>query len=69
MPTAAREEVNREVRKFGVAVPRRIEHVRLKALAPHETDCFNAFNTVNRMPVLAEVATCLGTHSVCGQSL
>ena len=55
------EEVNREVRQFGVAVPGGVEHVGLRARTLHETgdwlvltDCSNAFNTVKRKAVLAE---------------
>ena len=47
------EEVNREVRQFGVAVPGGVEHVGLRARTLHErgnwlvlTECSNAFNTV-----------------------
>ena len=55
------EEVNREVREFGVAVPGGVEHVRARKL--HTTsnwlaisDCPNAFNAVKRTAVLVEVA-------------
>ena len=57
------EDVNREVRQFGVAVPGGVEHVGLRARRLHETgnwlvlaDCSNAFNTVKRTAVLAEAA-------------
>ena len=60
------EEVNREVRQFGVAVPGGVEHVGLGARTPPETgnwlvltDCPNAFNTVKRTAVLAEAANCV----------
>ena len=56
------EEVNREVRQFGVAVPGGVEHTCLRARMLHEigncivlTDCSNVFNTVKRTVVLAEV--------------
>ena len=57
------DEVNREVRQFGVAVPGGVEHVGLRARTLHETgnwlvltDCSNAFDTVKRKAVLAEAA-------------
>ena len=60
------EEVNREVRQFGVTVPGGVEHVSLRARTLHETsnwlvltDCSNAFNTVKRKAVLAEAAHCV----------
>ncbi|CAM9601111.1 unnamed protein product, partial [Laminaria digitata] len=60
------EEVNREVRQFGVAVPGGVEHVGLRARTLHETgnwvvltDCSNAFNTVKRTAVLEVVANCV----------
>ena len=60
------EEFNREVRQFGVAVPGGAEHVGLRARTLHETgnwlviaDSSNAFNTVKRTEVLAEVANCV----------
>ena len=60
------EEVNREVRQFGGAVPGGVEHVGLRARMLHETgnwlvltDCSNAFNTVKRKAVLAEAANCV----------
>ena len=60
------EEVNREVRHFGVTVPGRVDHVSLRARTLHETgdwlvltDSSNAFNTVRRSAVLAEVANCV----------
>ena len=60
------EEVNREVRQFGVTVPGGVEHVDLRARTLHETgnwlvltDCSNAFNTVKRKAVLAEAAHCV----------
>ena len=60
------EEVNREVRQFGVTVPGGVEHVSLRARTLHETsnwlvltDCSNAFNTVKRKAVLAEAANCV----------
>ena len=47
------EEVNRQVKQFGAAVPGGVEHVGLKALTLHDTgnwvaitDCPNACNTV-----------------------
>ena len=50
------EEVNREVRQFGVAVPGRVEHIGLRARTLHETgnwlvltDCFNAFGGVEHV--------------------
>ncbi|CAN0586685.1 unnamed protein product [Laminaria digitata] len=56
------EEVNREVRQFGVAVPGGVEHVGSRARTLHETgnwlvltDCSNAFNTVKRTAVPEEV--------------
>ena len=48
------EEVNREVRQFGVAVPRRVETGNWLVI----TDCSNAFNTVKRTAVLAGVPNC-----------
>lgn len=58
------EEVNREVRHFGITVPAGVEHVGLGARTQHDTDnwlvitdCSNAFNTVKRMRLLAEVVT------------
>ena len=60
------EEVNREVRQFGVAVPGGVEHVGLRARKLHETgswliltDCSNPFNTVKRTAMLAEAANCV----------
>ena len=60
------EEVNREVKQFGVAVPDGVEHASLRATTRHETgnwlvltDCSNAFNTVRRAAVLAEAANCV----------
>ena len=60
------EEVNREVRQFGVAVPGEAEHVSLRARTLHEAgnwlvtpDCSNAFNTVRKTVVLAEGANCV----------
>ena len=60
------EEVNREVRQFGVTVPGGVEHVGLRARTLHQTgnsvviiDCSNAFNTVKRTVALAEVSTCV----------
>ena len=60
------EEVNREVRQFGVAVPGGMERVSLMARTLHETgnwlvltDCANAFNAVRRTAVLAEVDNCV----------
>ena len=60
------KEVNREVSQFGVAVPGGVEHIRLRARTQPETanwlvltDCCNAFNTVSRTAVLAEVANCM----------
>ena len=57
------EEVNREVRQFGVAVLGGVEHVGLRVWMLHETrnwlvftDCSNAFNTVKRTAVLEAVA-------------
>ena len=54
---------NLEARQFGAAVPRRVEHVGLRARTLHETgnrlaltDCFNACNTANSAVVLAEMA-------------
>ena len=47
------EDIDREVRQFGVAVPGGVEHVGLRAKPLHETgnwlvlaDSSNAFNTV-----------------------
>ena len=58
--------VNGEVKQFGVAVPGGVEHLRLRARTLHETsnwlvitDCSNAFNTVKRTAVLAEVDNCV----------
>ena len=60
------EQVNREVRQFGVAVLGGVEHVGLRARMLHETgtwlvltDCSNAFDTVKRKVVLAEAANCV----------
>ncbi|CAN0455478.1 unnamed protein product [Laminaria digitata] len=61
------EEVNREVRQFGVAVPGGVEHVGLRARTLHDTGnwlvltaCSNAFNTVKRRTaVLEEVPNCV----------
>ncbi|CAN0524982.1 unnamed protein product [Laminaria digitata] len=60
------EEINREVRQFGVAVPGGVEHAGLRTRTLHETsnwlvltDCSNAFNTVKRTAVLEEVANCV----------
>ena len=61
------EEVNREVRQFGVVVPDGVEHVgALRARTLHETGnwlvltkCSNAFNTVTTKAVLAEAANCV----------
>ncbi|CAN0569338.1 unnamed protein product, partial [Laminaria digitata] len=60
------EEVNREVRQYGVAVPGGVEHMGLRARTLHETgnwlvltDCPNAFNAVKRTTVLKEVANCV----------
>ena len=60
------EEVNREVRQFGVAVPGGVEHLGLWVRTLHETgnwlvltDCSNAFNTVKRTAVLVEAANCV----------
>ena len=51
------------MRQFGIAVPGGLEHVSLTARTLHETGnwivlthCSNAFNTVSRTAVLAEVA-------------
>ncbi|CAN0497252.1 unnamed protein product [Laminaria digitata] len=71
------EEVNREVRQFGVAVPGGVEHVGLRARTLHETgnwlvltDCSNAFNIVKRTAVLEEVAKVRASaHAVSGQVL
>lgn len=53
------EEVNREVRQFGVAVPGGEERMGWRARMLHKTcnrfvptDCSNTFNTVNRTAVL-----------------
>ena len=58
------KEVNREVRKKGVAVPGGVEHLGLRPRALHDmgnwlvlTDCSNAVNTVNSTVVLQEVGT------------
>ncbi|CAN0286361.1 unnamed protein product, partial [Laminaria digitata] len=60
------EEVDRETRQFGVAVPGGVERVGLRARMLHETgdwlvltDCSNVFNTVKRTAVLEEVANCV----------
>ena len=60
------EEVNRQVRQFGVAVPGRVVHLGLRARTLHETgkllvvtDCSNAFNTVKRTAMPAEEANCV----------
>ena len=60
------EEVNREVRQFGVAVPGGVEYLGLRARTLHETgnwlvlaDCSNAFNSVKRKAVLAEAVNCV----------
>lgn len=60
------EEVNRELRLSGVAVSGGVKHVELRERTPHETrSCLfltgysDAFNTMNRTTVLAEVATCV----------
>ncbi|CAM9898720.1 unnamed protein product [Laminaria digitata] len=62
------EEVNRDVRLFGVAVPGGVEHASLRARTLHETgnwlvvtDCSNSFNIVKRTSVLEEVANCVPT--------
>ena len=54
------------MRQFGVAAPGGVGHVSLRARTLHETgnwlvltDCSNAFNTVTRTAVLAEVANCV----------
>ena len=54
------------MRQFGVDVPGGVEYVGLRARTLHETgnwlvitDCSNAFNTVKRTAVLAEVANCV----------
>ena len=59
-------EVKREARQFGVAVPGGVEHVGPRARTLLETgnwllitDCSNAFNTMKRMAVLAEVSNCV----------
>ena len=59
------EETNREARQFEVGVRGGVEQVALRARVHHEaknwlilTDCSNAFNTVKRTAVFAEVATC-----------
>ena len=59
------EQVNREVSQLGIAVSGGVEHVRLRARPLHETgnwlvltDVYNAFKTVRRTAVLAEVANC-----------
>ena len=60
------EEVNREVRQFGVAVPGGVEHGSLRARTLHETgnclaltDCSNPFNTFRGTAVLTEMANCV----------
>ena len=60
------EEVNREVRQFGVALPGGVEHVGLGARALHEvgnwvvvTDCSNADDSVKSTVVQADVANCV----------
>ena len=60
------EDVDREVRQFGVAAPGGVEHVGLTARTLHEmgnwlvlTDCSNAFNSVKKTAVLAEEANCV----------
>ncbi|CAN0554187.1 unnamed protein product, partial [Laminaria digitata] len=60
------EEVNREVRQYGVAVPGGVEHIGLRARTRHETgnwlvltDCPNDFHAVKRTAVLQEVANCV----------
>ena len=57
------EEDNRELRQFGVAVPKGVEHVGLRAPTMQETgnclvitDCSNAFSGVKMAAVLAEAA-------------
>ena len=59
-------EVNREVGQFGIAVVGGVEQVSLRARPLHETgnwlvltDFSNAFTTVRRTPVLAEVTNCV----------
>lgn len=54
------------MRQFRVAVPEGIEHMGLRARAVHKTgnwsiltELFNAFNTLHRTAVLAEMATYL----------
>ena len=56
------EEVNREVRQFGVAVPGGVEHLGLWVRTLHETgnwlvltDCSNAFNSGKRTAVIAGI--------------
>ena len=60
------EEASREARQFGVGVRGGVEQVALRARIHYEakswlilTDCSNAFNTVKRNAMLAEVATCV----------
>ena len=60
------EEANREARTFGVGVRGGVELVALRARVHHDTknrliltDYSNAFNTVKRTAMLAEVATCV----------
>ena len=60
------EEANHEARQFGVGVRGGAEPVALCARVHHEeknwrilTECSNAFNTVKRTAMLAEVATCV----------
>ena len=52
--------------QFGVAVPGGVEHVNLRDRTLHApgnwlvlADCSNAFNTVRRTAMLAEVANCV----------
>ena len=69
------EEVNREVRQFGITVPGGVEHVGLRARTLHETgnwlvinDCSNDLNTVKN-GACGGSQLCPSAHAVCGQVL
>ena len=71
------EDINREVRQCGVAVPGGVGYVGLRVRTLHETanwlvitDCSNYFNTVKRTAVLAEVAKLRASaHDISSQML
>ena len=66
------EEINHEARHFGVGVRGAVEQAAVLARKHHEakkwaifTDCSNAFNTVKRMTVFTEAATCVSALTLC----